>query len=107
MKFRDKINDARRLLVAHTDLHTRIDKVVLGSFARADESEFWAALQRFVNTAHEEAVGGPFEIEASMPDGDAASLIHRLVDAIDYDDLIREDAGMLTARTGKRRYGDA
>jgi hypothetical protein len=107
MKFRQKINDARRLLVAHTDLHTRIDEMVLGSFTRADESDFWGALQRFVNTAHEEAVGGPFEIEASMPDGDAASLIHRLADAIDYDDLLREDAGVLKARAGKRRYGDA
>ena len=107
MKFRQKINDARRLLVAHTDLHTRIDEVVLGSFTRADESDFWGALQRFVNTAHEEAVGGPFEIEASMPDGDAASLIHRLADAIDYDDLLKEDAGVLKARAGKRRYGDA
>jgi hypothetical protein len=107
MKFREQINDARRLLVAHTDLRTRIDQVVLGSFTKAEESQFWVALQRFVNIAHEEAVGGPFEIEASMPDGDAASLIHSLADSIDYDDLIKEDAGVLTDRANKRRYDDA
>jgi hypothetical protein len=42
-----------------------------------------------------------------MPDGDAAALIHRLADAIDYDDLLKEDAGVLKARAGKRRYRDA
>jgi len=103
MRFRDRINDARRRLVAHTDLRTRMDQVVLGSFTKEEESQFWATLQRFVNIAHEEAVGGPFEIEASMPDGDAASLIQRLVDAIDYDDLTKEDAEVLRDRPGKRR----
>ena len=71
-----------------------------------DEAEFWSALQRFVDLAHQEAVGGPFEIMAAMPDGDAASLVHRLADAVDYDDLINEQTDLLVSRINRRRYGD-
>jgi hypothetical protein len=106
MRFREKIDVARRRLVAHTDVRARAAEMVLGAFSQADELAFWAALQRFVTIAHEEAVGGPFEIEASMPDGDADALIQRLVDAIDYDDLTKENQGLLLKRIRRRRYDD-
>jgi AbiU2 len=107
IKFREKIVDARRKLVAHLDLRARLTPVGLGSFTAADEAEFWQALQDFVNTAHEEAVGGPFEIDAAMQGGDVASLIHSLKDAIDYNDLANHEDGFLLRRFGNRRYDDA
>jgi hypothetical protein len=102
--FREQIADARRKLVAHTDLRARLDALSLDSFLEADENAFWAALQRFVDAAHEEPIGGPFEIDASMPDGDAASLIHRLADAIDYDDVAKDNPTLLQRRIARRRF---
>jgi hypothetical protein len=107
LEFRTKINDARRKLVAHADLRSRLQLIELGQFSKAAEQGFWSALQRFANAAHMEACGGPFEIYATMPDGDAVSLIHGLVEAADYDDLVKQDAGFFTSRVGKRRYRDA
>jgi hypothetical protein len=60
-QFRAKITDARSKLIAHTDLRARLEPIALGSFVEADEQAFWAALQRFVDAAHEEAIGGPCE----------------------------------------------
>lgn len=60
-----------------------------------------------MDAAHSEAIGGPYEITAAMPDGDAASLVPTLVDAVDYDDLVNEECGFLLSRSAKRRYGDA
>jgi cation transport regulator ChaC len=102
--FREKIADARRKLIAHTDLRARLGVNDLGSFLQAEEAVFWDSLQRFVSLIHEEAIGGPFEIDASMPDGDAATLIHRLADAVDYDDLMEERPDLLRERIGKKRF---
>jgi len=106
LEFRAKVNDARRKLVAHSDLRSRLQLVALGKFTEADENEFWSALQRFVDAAHTEAYGGPFEITAVMPDGDVASLIHNLIDAVDYNDLAKQENGFITSRIGKKRYPD-
>jgi hypothetical protein len=107
MEFRAKIQDARRKLVAHSDLRSRLQSIDLGQFTQAEEQGFWSALQRFVDAAHIEACGSPFEIDATMPDGDAASLIHGLVDAVDYNDLVEHESGFLMSRDGKRRYPNA
>jgi len=106
MKFRAKVIDARRKLVAHLDLRARLQPLSLGVFTEDDERDFWSALQAFANAAHMEAVGGPFEIDATMVEGDAASLVHSLADAADYDDLIKEDNGLVGSRTAARRYRD-
>ena len=107
LKFRRNIIDARRKLVAHLDLRTRLQPLSLGQFSKSDEATFWQALQGFVNVAHDEAIGGPFEINAAMQEGDVASLIHSLKDAADYNDLVNQKDGFLLDRFGKRRYEDA
>ena len=107
LKFRALIIDARRKLVAHLDLKARLQPLGMGSFTPADEESFWLALQDFVDAAHEEAVDGPFDFKVSMQDGDVASLIHSLRDAIDYDDLVNQEDGFLLSRHGKRRFDDA
>jgi hypothetical protein len=107
LDFRALIVDARRKLVAHLDLKARLQPLDMGLFTPADEESFWLALQEFVDAAHEEAVDGPFDFKVAMQDGDVASLIHRLRDAIDYDDLINQEDGFLVSRYGKRRFDDA
>ena len=107
LEFREKINDARRKLIAHSDLRSRRQLANLGEFSETDEHGFWNALQRFVDAAHMEAFGGPFEIDAAMVDGDAGSLVHSLIDAVDYNDLVKQENDFLMRRHDKRRYGDA
>ena len=107
MAFRGKVVDARRKLVAHSDLKAILSLSSLGCFTQDEEQAFWAALQDFTNAAHAEAIGGPFEISASMPDGDGASLVHALVDAVDYNDLVNQEDDFLVRRIDRRRHGDA
>src|SRR5690606_1321344 len=52
MRFRTKVVDARRKLVAHSDLKTRMSLAALGAFTEEEEASFWTALQRFVHEAH-------------------------------------------------------
>jgi hypothetical protein len=104
MTFAAKIKTARNQLIAHTDLRARLKTFTLGSFLKTEEESFWAALQDFVNTAHEEAVGGPFDIDATTQDGDAMSLLHRLADAVDYDDMVKDDDAILQHRAAHRRF---
>lgn len=107
LTFRSKVNDARRKLVAHSDLNSRLSLASLGSFTESEETVFWQALQRFVDAAHDEAIGGPFEIQAAMPDGDAASLVHGLRDAVDYNDLVNQEDEFISSRLDRRRYEGA
>ncbi|NNU45240.1 AbiU2 domain-containing protein [Ramlibacter montanisoli] len=104
--YRDKIADARRKLIAHADLRSHLLEVGLGMVTQSEETAFWDDLQEFVDAAHGEAVGGPFPIHASMPDGDVASLVHVLRDGVDYDDIVKERPDLSISRYGKRRYGD-
>ena len=107
MRFRARIDDARRKLIAHLDLRARLQALDLGSFSPEDEAEFWGALRVFIQAAHEEAIGGPLDLDVTMPDGDVANLIHRLRDAVDYDDLHGQDGAFLLSRYGHRRFDDA
>ena len=107
MSFRDKIINTRSKLVAHLDLRTRLQTISLLEFSEAEETEFWAALQTFVNAAHSEAIGGPFDINATMADGNVESLIHNLREAADYADLVNNEDGFLTRRINEMRYKNA
>lgn len=105
--FRQKIAEARNRLLSHTDVQARLKGAAVGQFLPEDETSFWQALQRFVDVAHDAAIGGPFEIDASMPDGDASRLVQSLIDAVDYDDMVNENSELLLNRYGKRRYNHA
>ena len=104
MRFRAKVLDARRKLVAHLDLKARLQPMSLGAFGEDEEREFWSALQDFANAAHSEAVGSPFDIDAIMPEGDVGSLLHCLSEAADYNDLVAADSGFLMRRLTTKRY---
>ncbi|UCV19169.1 AbiU2 domain-containing protein [Ferribacterium limneticum] len=107
MVFRSKIVDARRKLIAHSDLRMHLESISLGDFSESDEFAFWAALQAFVDLAHSEAIDGPYPIDATMQGGDALSLIHVLKDGVDYEAVVADEEGFLLNRVGKRRYEDA
>ncbi|HJR75729.1 MAG TPA: hypothetical protein VJ805_02115 [Nitrospiraceae bacterium] len=100
MQFREKIIDGRRKAIAHADLRSRVELIRMGEFSPDDEAKFWSALQTFVDAAHSEAIGGPYEINAAMVDGDVASLVHALKDAVDYEYLVHNEEGFLLRRVG-------
>lgn len=104
MCYRRKIIDARRKVLAHIDLKTRLNLVDLGAFTEAEENSFWCELQNFVNTAHNEVIGGPFEINAAMPDGDAVSLVRGLINAVDYNDMVNQEPDFFIKRFQQQRY---
>lgn len=106
-RFREKIIDARRKLLAHSDLKSHLERIEYGEFTVDDEKEFWIALKEFANTAHMATFGEPFEIESTQVDGDAHTLVHALKEAIDYGDIAESDPGFLLKRSGKCRYEDA
>lgn len=103
-QFRCKIKKARNKLVAHSDLRARLNILPMGEFTEVEEQDFWAALQEFVDAAHSEAIGGPYPIDASMPDGDALSLLYQLREAIDYGDAVKQEDGFLSRRIMLQRY---
>ncbi len=105
--FRSLIINARRKLIAHLDLKARLSPMDMGVFTPDDEQSFWVALQEFVATAHEEAVGQPFDLKVAMPVGDVSSLIHCLIDAVDYADIAKEESGFLLSRARERRFDNA
>ena len=107
MAFREKVINARRKLIAHLDLRTRLQPFGLGEFSKAEEDKFWIALQAFVNAAHAEAIGGPYDINATMVEGDVASLVHALKEAVDYNYLVENEEGFLRRRVNQMRYKDA
>ena len=107
MEFRGKIVDARRKLIAHLDLSARLQPLGLGEFSEMEEARFWSALQEFVNVAHSEAIGGPYEIEAAMQDGDVESLIHCLKEGLDYNDIVGSEPATLLHRHSLMRYKGA
>lgn len=107
MRFRTKVVDARHKLIGHSDLKAKLSLTALGTFTEEEERSFWDALQRFVDTAHAEAIGGPFDLNAVMPNGDAVSLVHSLVDAVDYRDIATQECDFIVSRSDKRQYKDA
>ncbi len=107
MEFREKIVDARRKLIAHLDLRARLNAVALGEVAQAEELAFWEHLQTFADAAHREAIGGPFEIAATMQSGDIPSLVHALKDSVEYQRLVDADPALLVQRYSHDRYRDA
>jgi hypothetical protein len=105
--FREKILDARRKLIAHLDVRARLNPVGLGEVTRAEELAFWEHLQTFADAAHREALGGPFEIAATMQSGDISSLVHALKDAVEYQRLVDADPALFIQRYSHDRYRDA
>lgn len=107
MEYRRKIVDARRKLIAHLDLRSRLNSVAVGEVTQSEEISFWEHLQTFADAAHREAIGGPIEIAATMQSGGIPSLVHALKDSVEYQRLVEADPALLIQRQTHDRYCDS
>jgi hypothetical protein len=58
--FADRLLKARNQLVSHNDLATIVAGAALGGFDKGADEKYFKTLKEFVNTVHEEAIGGPW-----------------------------------------------
>ena len=59
-KFANQLRDVRNKSLSHNDLATIVAGANLGAFAQGEDITYFKILQEFVNTIHEEVVGGPW-----------------------------------------------
>jgi hypothetical protein len=57
--FAKQLLDARNKILSHRDLETILAGATLGAFPEGATAEYFKALQEFVNTVHDEVIGGP------------------------------------------------
>lgn len=58
MNFRAKIEQARSKRIAHTDLHSQVERLdAMGKFNRGEDSQFFLDLQSFFDVAHRHVFG--------------------------------------------------
>src|SRR5262249_18471859 len=59
MDFRKKLNPARNKRVAHTDLHSQVNRLeAMGCFDKGEDAKFFADLQSFFDAAYRHVHGG-------------------------------------------------
>jgi hypothetical protein len=58
--FAKQLLSARNKILSHNDLATIVAGARLGEFANGADEEYFKALQEFVNTVHDEVIGGPW-----------------------------------------------
>jgi len=78
LKLREKIEPARNKIVAHADRAVVRKGEALGKASWEDWSDFWAALEEFVNILNLKTNGAPYEIKAARVLGDVESLLKAL-----------------------------
>uniref|UniRef100_E6QP16 HEPN AbiU2-like domain-containing protein n=1 Tax=mine drainage metagenome TaxID=410659 RepID=E6QP16_9ZZZZ len=58
--FAKQLLGVRNKILSHNDLATIVAGAPLGAFAKGDDEKYFKALQEFVNTVHDEVIGGPW-----------------------------------------------
>jgi len=73
-RFASQLRDARNKSLSHNDLSTIVAGATLGAFDKYEDEEYFKVLQEFVNTVHNEVVGGlwPFN---DLVKNDVAALL--------------------------------
>ena len=104
--FRKYIIDARRKIIAHSDLKAQISGGNLGAFPAGEETKFWNNLQKFIDIIHNHYIGGPYSIDV-VPQYDTPDLIEALKRSVDYDDYFQNNLQKKLIRENKMRYRDA
>src|SRR5665213_3541588 len=61
--FADQLLGARNKILSHNDLATIVAGATLGEFAKGDDEKYFKALKEFVQTVHEEVIGGPWAFD--------------------------------------------
>lgn len=68
------LRDARNKILSHNDLSTILAGSMLGGFSNGADEKYFNALQEFVNTVHDEIVGGPWPFDDLVKNDVAAFL---------------------------------
>ena len=55
-----QLRGARNKYLSHNDLATILEGATLGAFAQGADDRYFETLQEFVNTVHEQVIGGPW-----------------------------------------------
>ena len=61
-----KIRPARNKIVAHNDLETFLNEPTLGAFPDEADTEYFKALEEFINIVHENVVGTPWHFSINV-----------------------------------------
>ena len=70
----DKLEDVRNKILSHNDLATIVAGARLGEFADGADEKYFKDLQEFVNTVHDEVIGGPWQFDDRVKNDVAAFL---------------------------------
>ena len=69
-----KLRGARNKSLSHNDLATIVAGATLGAFAQGADDRYFEVLQEFVNTVHEQVIGGPWPFDDIVKNDVAAFL---------------------------------
>lgn len=72
--FAKQLLGARNKILSHNDLDTILAGAPLGAFANGADVEYFKALQEFVDTVHDEVIGGPWPFNDLVKNDVAAFL---------------------------------
>ena len=75
--FASQLRGVRNKVLSHHDLDTILAGAPLGKFAEGDDERYFKALQEFVNTVHDEVLGGPWPF-CNLVKNDAAAFLVRI-----------------------------
>ena len=72
--FAKQLLSARNKILSHNDLATIVAGATLGAFVNGADRKYFEALQEFVNTVHDEVIGGPWPFDDLVKNDVAAFL---------------------------------
>lgn len=75
--FAFQLQGVRNKVLSHHDLDTILAGAPLGKFAKGDDERYFKALQEFVNTVHDEIIGGPWPF-CNLVKNDVAAFLVRI-----------------------------
>jgi hypothetical protein len=75
--FASQLRGVRNKILSHHDLVTILAGAPLGDFAKGDDEKYFKALQEFVNTVHDEVIGGPWPF-CNLVKNDVAAFLVRI-----------------------------
>jgi AbiU2 len=75
--FASQLRGVRNKILSHYDLATILADAPLGMFANGDDEKYFKALQEFVNTVHDEVIGGPLPF-CNLVKNDVAAFLVRI-----------------------------
>jgi AbiU2 len=82
--FASQLRDVRNKSLSHNDLATIVAGATLGEFSNGADEEYFKALQEFVNTVHDEVIGGPWPLN-DLVKNDVAAFLAVLSQPVKYD----------------------